>query len=206
MVILAASLLGQGARAGDRNPPLTIVAQRDLPSGKEQIAILFDATGARLTLNSNFMEHPGPLAHLGLFHAAMSPALKDLKSSLERSSEKLSKRDQGYSSLGMSPIKPGANPHETRFSVGGHEVRSEAAIRDRALDTFSKIWSLAEWAAIDSAEITQSPEGKPRVRFAGKSAESNSVTAKTEPKCRPRENGAVACAVPDFGMAYLTRH
>jgi hypothetical protein len=180
---------------------VSLVVERSLASGKEQMALVFTGEGARLSLNANFLSVAAHETRLGLFQAeAMTAPLRSARETLEKDAASLKRRDEGYAAMGVEPLRPVAGAHEVEVRVTGRVLRSEVAMRERLLKLLETIWPLADWQAVDAAEVSLDKGGVAAVRYTGKSA---SLSARSRLACARRSELVLACGVPNFGSAYF---
>lgn len=127
---------------------LSVTVERELPSGHEQVALVFDGPGAILVANSNFMERPSTRARLGLFHAPLEgnslllTAQAEIKNIYARLGHEQSRSRQSHALA--TEIKR-RSPHSLVWRVGELEVSSDSSYLEDLRVLIQKIWELADW-------------------------------------------------------------
>jgi hypothetical protein len=174
----------------------SVVAERNLPTGKEQRALVFQGDTVQLVANSNFLDQPSSTARIGVYESSLDTVLKARRDELFHIKQRLDRTGR----MSHGSTSEAGSPHGTRYFVAGHELKEGAQFREKIADLLAGAWSLAKWSPKDGALIR---------RTTGDDATLETSSGTAELKCRPVEfvdvKNVVFCSVPNFGSVYLSK-
>jgi len=184
---------------------LTLVAERSMATGREQIGLSIGKSEARLTLSSNFVDEPRAQVELGLFTSEMTPELSQERELLETDLERVTAAAVRGKEFGKPP-RPDS-PHDTVWMLNGNGLESDSVYLPNAQSVLRRVSSLGKWVAQDAVRIRMGAKGVPEVtRLGSASSTGKEKSGPLDCKARTAMSGAdlgFVCAVPGYGTAYL---
>jgi hypothetical protein len=181
---------------------LSIVVQRSMPSGLEQIALVFQEKDAILTQNSNFLGGPEKTVELGRFERHSDAQLLGERSVLQQIALRLT-RAKSQRSLILQADGLGApslNPHRYRWFVNGHELEHGSPYLDEVAAIMESLQELSGWTPVNAASFHLNSAGK---------IESNGLrgtdVSQANSICAENSSAGYRCNIAGFGTAYFTK-
>jgi len=133
-----------------------IVAERSLPSGGEQTALIFDGARAQFLANSDFLQpalEGRRVVRLGFFESSLNDklarALKDIETvAAEPVPDSAASRGGEYES-----------PHALKVYIGSRRLSPANPAYSRVLRILGEASELADWKTGDGTLVSVSPRG-----------------------------------------------
>jgi hypothetical protein len=177
----------------------SVMGQRDVGSGLEQVAIIFETDRVQLSRNSNFLDRPGPAADLGLFEGPLNVGLREDLARLRHLKSRLSSGVKRAAGLAEGE----GGPHRTRWILDGKELPAGFVFTSQVEEVLSRAMALAKWKPLHGVHAELLPKGPPRIDGLGSAA--NDVAKAGAPHCTELQPAKYRCVIEGFGTAYLKR-
>ena len=203
VVVMGLSFATRGAG------PLSLVAERDLPTGKEQMAIIFRDSEVQLILNSNFLQSPNHVTKLGNFTAKNTEALNQLKLIVQNINERLATEKEFIPKDSLqaknSKKEKSHSPHATVYNVSGRKLENDSGYISIVAPFFHRIFEQADWQAKDGVQVTLNKK-KIELKYLGDShvKKKDKILPGKSKDCPSQTTHQIGCRIAGFGNVYLT--
>ncbi len=192
--------------AGESFQEITVIAQRNMPSGNEQVAVQFKKDIVELTLNSNFMEPPRSEVKLGLFKSIRTFQLRSWELSLAQLVKRLDRAQafqQNYEKKYLMKQKDSEAPSHlnVKYFLNGYLMDPKNMLYKNLQPFFDGVWRLTKWKAQDAVGVRHGGHQIDSVQLTYLGDSSRRRDKVSQVKCARPAKMVLHCEIPDFGSA-----
>lgn len=187
------SFISAYAQEGVLTKSWSIVVERSLSTGREQMSVTFESDKAIWVSNSNFALTPSSRAFIGVFESLLNDELKYEMNDIVMSSDEIKKA--------KTPENRYISPHQAKLFVRGEEVAPDSEIYEELIDAFERLWESGKWKARDGVEFSLQKNGTKKLTMQGQ--QSKKLTLK-DVRCENTDQKVKTCKIQDYGSVYLS--